>query len=111
VRINPKYGSMRPRGAGSQPTSTFIENNFGSELAAGTVVQLFDSGPSEICADVKLCPGDVCSFMYQVCECVCVCLYVHTHTHTHPERERERERESAREKERDSHTNTHTHTH
>jgi hypothetical protein len=67
VRINPKYGSMRPSGAGCQKASAFIENNFGSELAAGTVVQLFDSGPSEMCADIKLCPGDVCSFMYQVC--------------------------------------------
>lgn len=73
VRINPKYGAMRPpSNTGSQPMSALLEKHFGSDMQSGAVVQIFDSGPSDVCSNVRLCPGDVFTFMYQV--------FLHTHT-------------------------------
>ena len=49
----------------SQPASPLLEKIFGSELQSGSIIQMFDSGPTKVCSDVRLCPGDVFNFLHQ----------------------------------------------
>ena len=68
VRINPKYGVMRPGShcrESERRESAMLRKHLESELKSGAVVQVFDSGPTEICSNLRLCPGDVFSYMYQ----------------------------------------------